>query len=332
MTGKKPALGRGLGALLGEATARQVTANAAAIAANRAAAPTPPVPADAPAAAPVPPSAPVPAVPPGDELAKLPVDLLQRGKYQPRVDMRQESLQELADSIRAQGIVQPIVVRPLEGPVGPTESQRYEIIAGERRWRAAQLAGLSEIPAVIRRVPDEAAVAMALIENIQRENLNPLEEARAIDRLITEFALTQQEAADAVGRSRSSVANLLRLLDLADEVKALLEKREIEMGHARALLGLANRRQQAEVGALVAKKSLSVRDTEALVRRLAAKAGSGVDEARPAPDANIRKLENDLSEKLGAKVTVKHQASGKGQLIVTYSSLDELDGILAHIQ
>jgi ParB family chromosome partitioning protein len=330
MTGKKPALGRGLGALLGEATARQVTANAAAIAANRA----PPAPA-LPGIAAVSPAADATAAaasPPSDELAKLPVDLLQRGKYQPRLDMRPESLQELADSIRAQGVVQPIVVRPLEHTGGATDSQRYEIIAGERRWRAAQMAGLATIPAVIRRVPDEAAVAMALIENIQRENLNPLEEARAIDRLVTEFALTHQEAAEAVGRSRAAVSNLLRLLELADEVKSLVEKRELEMGHARALLGLANRRQQAEVGSLVAKKGLSVRETEALVRRLTAKAGGSADDDGRSGDANIRKLETDLSEKLGAKVTVKHQASGKGQLIVTYSSLDELDGILAHIQ
>jgi ParB family transcriptional regulator, chromosome partitioning protein len=193
------------------------------------------------------------------------------------------------------------------------------------------MAGLAEIPAVIRDVPDEAAVAMALIENIQRENLNPLEEARAIERLVTEFALTHQEAADAVGRSRAAVSNLLRLLELADEVKALVEKRELEMGHARALLGLANRRQQAEVGALVAKKGLSVRETEALVRRMTSRTGDGQgDDGRAGGDANIRKLESDLSDKLGAKVTVKHQASGKGQLIVTYSSLDELDGILAH--
>jgi ParB family chromosome partitioning protein len=326
MTGKKPALGRGLGALLGEATARQVTANAAALAANRA----PPPPA-LPGATPAPAAA--AAAAPLDELARLPLDLLQRGKYQPRVDMRPESLQELADSIRAQGIVQPIVVRPLEHGGGATDSQRYEIIAGERRWRAAQMAGLAEIPAVIRRVPDEAAVAMALIENIQRENLNPLEEARAIERLVDEFALTHQEAAEAVGRSRAAVSNLLRLLELADEVKALVEKRELEMGHARALLGLAGRRQQAEVGALVAKKGLSVRETEALVRRMTARPDGGhADDEAHGGDANIRRLESDLSEKLGAKVTVKHHASGKGQLIVAYTTLDELDGILAHIQ
>ena len=201
-------------------------------------------------------------------MLKLPVDLLQRGKYQPRIDMRMESLQELADSIRAQGIIQPIVVRLLADGANDGQPRRYEIIAGERRWRAAQLAGLHEIPALVRRVDDEAAVAMALIENIQRENLNPLEEARALDRLIGEFAMTHATAAEAVGRSRAAVSNLLRLLELADEVKTLVEHREIEMGHARALLGLTSKRQQAEVGALVAKKKLSVRDTEALVRRM----------------------------------------------------------------
>ncbi|HXQ63701.1 MAG TPA: ParB/RepB/Spo0J family partition protein [Steroidobacteraceae bacterium] len=301
MSVKKPALGRGLGALLGEATARQVAASAAGHAPG-----------------------------PGDELVRLPLDLLQRGKFQPRLDMRPESLAELAASIKAQGIVQPIVVRPLGTP-RPTESQRYEIIAGERRWRAAQLAGLLEIPAIVRRVPDEAAVAMSLIENIQRENLNPLEEAGALDRLITEFELTHQAAADAVGRSRTAVTNLLRLLELADEVKALVADRSLEMGHARALLGLTNRRQQAEVGALVAKKALSVRETEALVRRLLAP--SHDRSAAEAPvDADVRRLETELGEKLGAKVAFRQQASGRGQLIISYSSLDELDGILAHIR
>ncbi len=185
--------------------------------------------------------------------------------------MREESLSELADSIKSQGLVQPILVRPLGHP-NPGESQRYEIIAGERRWRAAQMAGLADIPAVIREVPDEAAVAMALIENIQREDLNPLEEARALLRLIEEFGLTHQAAAEAVGRSRAAVSNLLRLMELADEVKELLEHRSIEMGHARALLGLTARRQQIEVAGLVAKKALSVRETEALVRSLIAPA------------------------------------------------------------
>ena len=205
----------------------------------------------------------------GDRLANLPLDLLQRGKYQPRVDMRPESLGELADSIKSKGLVQPILVRPLPGRT-PGESQRYEIIAGERRWRAAQMAGIADIPAIIRDVPDEAAVAMSLIENIQREDLNPLEEARALQRLIEEFGLTHQAAAEAVGRSRAAVSNLLRLMELADEVKQLVEQRSIEMGHARALLGLTSRRQQIEVASLVAKKALSVRETEALVRRLLA--------------------------------------------------------------
>jgi ParB family chromosome partitioning protein len=246
------------------------------------------------------------------------------------MDMRPETLSELADSIKAQGLVQPILVRPLPGR-SAGESQRYEIIAGERRWRAAQMAGLAAIPAVIRDVPDEAAVAMALIENIQREELNPLEEARALSRLIEEFGLTHQAAAEAVGRSRAAVSNLLRLTELADEVKTLLEQRSIEMGHARALLGLANRRQQIEVGNLVAKKGLSVRDTEALVRRLLAPATVASGEPR-AVDPDIRRLELELADKLGAKVSFQHAPSGKGKLVVAYNSLDELEGILTHIR
>jgi ParB family chromosome partitioning protein len=245
--------------------------------------------------------------------------------------MRAETLAELAASIKAQGVVQPIVVRALGAPdVG--ESQRYEIIAGERRWRAAQMAGLTEIPAVIRHIPDDAAIAIALIENIQRENLNPLEEARALTRLITEFGLTHQEAADAVGRSRAGVSNMLRLLELAPEVCELLEKRTIEMGHARALLALTQRRQQTEVGLLVAKKSLSVRDTEALVRRLQAPAGGGSAEPAASRDPNVERLEQELAEKLGARVAIQHGSGGKGKLVVSYNSLDELDGIIAHIQ
>jgi ParB family transcriptional regulator, chromosome partitioning protein len=264
----------------------------------------------------------------GDRLANLPLDLLQRGKYQPRADMRPESLSELADSIKSQGLVQPILVRPLPHR-NPGESQRYEIIAGERRWRAAQMAGIAEIPAVIRDVPDETAVVMALIENIQRENLNPLEEARALSRLIEEFGLTHQAAAEAVGRSRVAVSNLLRLMELADEVKQLLEQRSLEMGHARALLGLTTRRQQIEVANLVVKKSLSVRDTEALVRRLLAPAAAV---SQPGPiDPDIQRLELDLADKLGAKVLFQHTSSGKGKLVVAYNSLDELEGILAHI-
>jgi ParB family chromosome partitioning protein len=306
MTQKKPTLGRGLADLLGQAAARAATpvATAAGV---------------APLAA-------------GDALARLPLDLLQRGRYQPRVDMRTESLEELAQSIRAQGVVQPIVVRPLPG-AGDGGERRYEIIAGERRWRAAQMAGLADIPVVIRNVPDDAAIAMALIENIQRENLNPLEEARALERLITEFGVTHQQAADAVGRSRAAVSNLLRLLELAPEVCELVQRRALEMGHARALLGLGQRRQQAEVGALVAKKALSVRETEALVRRMTAPPASSAsgDDARRA-DPNVARLEGELAEKLGAKVSIQHGASGKGKLVVAYNSLDELDGILAHIQ
>jgi ParB family chromosome partitioning protein len=307
MIGKKPTLGRGLADLLGQSSAR----------------PAPPA---APGAAPAPPAA-----PPGEELAKLPLDLLQRGRYQPRVDMRPETLEELASSIRAQGVIQPIVVRPIGTP-GSAESQRYEIIAGERRWRAAQIAGLSEIPAVIRRVPDETAIAVALIENIQRENLNALEEARALDRLIREFQVTHQEAADAIGRSRAAVSNLLRLLELAPEVCELVEKRELEMGHARALLGLTNKRQQVEVSILVAKKGISVRETEALVRRMLQPATVRSEGDGTSRDANVQRLELDLAEKLGAKVAIQHASSGKGKVVVSYNSLDELDGILAHIR
>src|SRR5271170_1858451 len=228
MTQKKPTLGRGLADLLGQARPPAVAASAA-------------------------------TVPAGERLTRVPLDLLQRGKYQPRLDMRPESLTELAESIRAQGVVQPILVRPVG--VAQANGQRYEIIAGERRWRAAQLAGLTDIPAVIRDVPDEDAIAVALIENIQREDLNPLEEARALERLIAEFGLTHQLAATAIGRSRAAVTNLLRLLELAPEVCALLESRALDMGHARALLGLENRRKQIEVATMVAKKGLSVRDT-----------------------------------------------------------------------
>jgi ParB family chromosome partitioning protein len=308
-------MGRGLEALLGQISRKPETALVAT--ASDMAAP-----------------APAPAKLPGDELANLPVDLLQRGKYQPRVDMRQESLEELAASIKAQGIVQPIVVRPVDG-AAPGESQRYEIIAGERRWRAAQIAGLAAVPAVIRRVPDEAAIAMSLIENIQRENLNPLEEARALERLISEFGITHQQAADAVGRSRAAVSNLLRLLELPDEITAFVERRELEMGHARALLGLPQRRQQIEVGGLVAKKGLSVRDTENMVRSMLARSGGGSAASKDSGkglDPNVQRLQDELSEKLGAPVQIQHTGSGKGKVVVTYHSLDELDGILAHIQ
>jgi ParB family chromosome partitioning protein len=297
MTDKKRGLGRGLEALLGESKKR----------------PEPDVPAAR------------------EQLMQIPVDLLSRGKYQPRVDMREESLQELADSIKAQGIIQPIVVRPVGVPED-NQPQRYEIVAGERRWRAAQLAGLHEIPAVLRRIDDEHAIALALIENIQREDLNPLEEALALSRLINEFQLTHQQAAEAVGRSRAAVSNLLRLLDLPQAIRPLIEKRELEMGHARALLALPAAKQQAEVGALVAKKSLSVRETEALVRRLIAHAGGAKGKpGKRSKDPDIERLENDLADKLGATVELQHSTTGRGKLVISYHSLDELDGILAHI-
>ena len=300
MTQKKPTLGRGLADLLGQTRPQASNEPAAAHSAQE------------------------------DELLHLPLDLLQRGRYQPRLDMRPESLADLVDSIRAQGVVQPIVVRPLDEP-DERGVRRYEIIAGERRWRAAQQAGLRDIPAVVRRVPDEAAIAMALIENIQRENLNPLEEARALERLISEFGLTHQQAAEAVGRSRAAVSNLLRLLELPEEVCERLAKRELEMGHARALLGLPQRRQQTEVATLVVRKSLSVRETEALVRRMAQPQRTSAPEQPQTVDPNIRRLQDDLSEKLGATVAIEHAHNGKGRLVVRYNSLDELDGILTHI-
>jgi ParB family chromosome partitioning protein len=305
MTQKKPTLGRGLADLLGQA--RPVATAAPAIQAVHARAPA------------------------DQELARLPLDLRQRGRYQPRMDMRPESLSALADSIRAQGVVQPIVVRPL-GAADDRGVQRYEIIAGERRWRAAQQAGLADIPAIIRQVPDDAAIAMALIENIQRENLNPLEEGRALERLISEFGLTHQQAADAVGRSRAAVSNLLRLLELPPEVCERLEKRELEMGHARALLGLPHRRQQIEVAALVAGKGLSVREAESLVRRMIEPAKPAAGGAPVAIDPNIQRLEEQLAEKLGAPVSIEHARAGHGRLVIRYHSLDELDGILSHFQ
>ncbi|MGD8430193.1 MAG: ParB/RepB/Spo0J family partition protein [Ectothiorhodospiraceae bacterium] len=256
------------------------------------------------------------------ELRKLPLDLLDRGRYQPRTDFDPGALQELADSIRAQGVVQPIVARPQPGG-------RFEIVAGERRWRAAQLAGLEEIPALVREIPDETAVAVALIENIQREDLNPLEEASALKRLTGEFGMTHQAVADAVGRSRVSVSNLLRLLELAPEVKELISARQLEMGHARALLSLEGA-QQIEAARLVVKRGLSVRETEALVRRIL----EGRDQPRkkPEPDPNIRRLQDDLASRLGATVQIDHGRTGKGKLVIQYNDLDELDGILEHIR
>lgn len=256
-------------------------------------------------------------------LRNLPVEFLQRGRYQPRSEFDPAALQELADSIQAQGVVQPIVVRPLS-------TDRYEIIAGERRWRAAQLAGLAEIPALVRDIPDEVALAIALIENIQREDLNPLEEAVAFKRLVDEFGMTHQEVADAVGRSRAAITNLLRLLDLNPEVKRYVEQGALDMGHARALAGLSGPRQ-TEAANIVVDKALSVRATEALVRRMLQEADQP-KRAKPESDPNIRRLQDDLSERLGAPVKIQQEGRGKGRLVIQYGSLDELDGILERIR
>ena len=245
--------------------------------------------------------------------------------------MHLESLEDLAQSIRAQGVIQPIIVRPLPER-DPGGAPRYEIVAGERRWRAAQMAGLQSIPVVIREIPDSSAIAMALIENIQRENLNPLEEALALRRLIDEFGLTHEEAAEAIGRSRVAVSNLLRLMQLGEVARDLLQKRSIEMGHARALLGLTDLKMQGEVARLVATKGLSVRETERLTKRMLE--GPTKPDARSSSgssDPDVRRLETELADKLGAQVLIQQGRGGKGKLVVAYNSLDELDGILAHI-
>jgi ParB family chromosome partitioning protein len=259
----------------------------------------------------------------GTDMREIPVDLLQPGKYQPRSDMHPESLEELANSIRAQGVVQPIVVRSVNS------NGQYEIIAGERRWRAAQMAGLHEIPAVVRNVPDEAAIAMALIENIQREDLNPIEEAVSLQRLIDEFDMTHQEAAGAVGRSRAAVSNLLRLLTLNSDVRKMLEQGDLEMGHARALLALDGEKQ-SQTGREVAAKGYSVRETEQLVRRLSTSPAKTKKSVKSL-DPDIKRLQDDLTEKLAAKVAFQHTARGNGKMVVHYNSLDELEGILKHI-
>jgi len=300
MTPRKKRLGRGLDALLSKPVAKEAAAS-----------PTPAATADG--------------------FLLIPVEHLQRGQYQPRVDIRQDSLEELASSIQAQGIVQPIVARPVAS--GNNKTQRYEIVAGERRWRAAQMAGLHEVPAIVRDIPDESAIAMALIENIQRENLNPLEESRALDRLIREFDLTHAEAAEAVGRSRAAVSNLLRLQELSEKVLPMLEARELEMGHARALLAITNPAQQHDAARQVVKRGMSVRETERLVRRMQENNGA----KKPAKavvegSADIRRLEVEVSEKLGAKVRVDHTKKGSGKLVISYNTLDELDGILKHIK
>lgn len=295
MAAKKRGLGRGLDALLGGGSGRQDEDE--------------------------------PAVEAGGKgtVSSVAVDLIERGRFQPRRDFNPERLQELADSIAAQGVVQPIVIRPIDGG-------RYEIIAGERRWRASQQAGLSEIPVVIRDVNDQAAMAMGLIENIQRDDLNPLEEAGALHRLLNEFELTHQQIAKAVGKSRTTVTNLLRLLDLNSDVKRYIEARSLEMGHARALLGLKGE-FQSDAARRVVSQGLSVRETEKLVRRLQGEEpGNGGSKEPPKEDPNIRSLETSLTEKLGAQVKVQQGAAGKGKLVVSYNSLDELEGILEHIQ
>ena len=253
-------------------------------------------------------------------LQTLPIEFLQRGKYQPRKDMNPETLRELADSIKAQGIIQPIVVRLIAG-------QQYEIIAGERRWRAAQLAALQEVPVVIKQLDDRSVLAVALIENIQREDLNALEEAEALRRLLDEFEMTHQQIAEAVGKSRATVSNLLRLLDLHSDVKRLLEKGLIEMGHARALLSLQDDKQM-EIATKVVEKGLTVRAVEKLIKE------QGKDksvEAKPV-DTDTLRLQDELSEKTGAKVIIRHQHNGRGKLVFSYTSLEELEGIIGRIQ
>lgn len=287
MSSKKRALGRGLDALLGMSTEQAGAAPRQA-----------------------------------DALRLIPLDLIQRGRFQPRLTLEPAALQELADSIKSQGVVQPVVVRPLQ------DSGRFELIAGERRWRAAQLAGLTDIPAVIKTVPDRAVMSIALIENIQREQLNPLEEALALQRLLNEFAMTHQEVAEAIGRSRAAVSNLLRLLELGHEAKRLLETGQLEMGHARALLVVPHA-EQSRLAEQVAKGGLSVRATERLVRQHLA----GATPSAPAKvDANVQALEAQLGERLGAAVAIKHRRQGSGQVLIRYNSLEELDGILAHIR
>ncbi len=256
-------------------------------------------------------------------MQKLPIELMQRGKYQPRREMDSDRLQELADSISAQGLVQPVIVRKIG-------NDRYEIIAGERRWRAAQLAGLAEIPVVIRDVTDQAAMAMSLVENIQREDLNPLEEAEALQRLLKEFEMTHQQVADAVGKSRATVTNLLRLLELQPEVKKLLDQAEIEMGHARALLAL-NGDQQIITARKVAAKGLTVRATEKLIRVLLAGSNESPLKRAIKVDPDILRLQEEVSNKIGSKVLIQHQAKGNGKVVIQYSSLDELEGLLNHL-
>jgi len=289
MSIKKRGLSRGLDALLGDVSITQTEA-------------TPTSPAHA--------------------LHTLPIEFLQRGKYQPRRDINPEKLQELADSIKAQGVIQPVVVRQLD-------AEKYEIVAGERRWRAAQLAGLHEVPVVVKDIDDRTAMAVALIENIQREDLNPLEEAEALARLLDEFDMTHQQIADAVGKSRTTVTNLLRLLDLHPEVKKLLLNKHIEMGHARALLGLDGQKQVAAAHK-IDKEGLTVRAAEKLVREL--QSPTEKPEKNRIIDKDTLRLQEDLTSRLGAKVSIDHKKNGAGKLIIAYSSLEELDGIIGQIK
>lgn len=254
------------------------------------------------------------------DVQTLPIEFLQRGKYQPRKDMDPEKLKELSDSIAAQGVIQPIIVRKIA-------AEKYEIIAGERRWRAAQLAELQEVPVLIKDLDDRSVMAIALIENIQREDLNALEEAEALHRLLDEFELTHQQIAESIGKSRTTVTNLLRLLDLANEVKSMLSRGQLEMGHARALLGL-DESKQIDIANKAVKQNLSVRAVEKLVREL--------HEEKPAAlakkiDPDTLRLQRELSEKTGAKVEINHQESGKGKLIFSYTTLEELEGIVKKI-
>jgi len=298
MSAKKRGLGRGLNALLG---------NAAEVKHLTDPAPTSTA------------SAKTPATPSG--MQNIGVDLIQRGTYQPRVHFEPEALQDLAESIKSQGVIQPIVVRPMG-------SGQYELIAGERRWRASQLAGMAEIPAVIRELDDQTAAAISLIENIQREDLNPLEESRALQRLIDEFSMTHQQVAEVVGRSRAAVTNLLRLRDLNEDVKKLVDEGKLEMGHARALLALSGA-EQTQIARKVAELGKSVRETEQMVRKQL----NPVDQPskKSTLDPDTKRLKDELSERLGASVDLQHASNGKGKLVISYNSLDELDGILAKI-
>ena len=258
-----------------------------------------------------------------NELKKIPIEFLQAGKYQPRKDMADEALEELAASIRSQGIIQPIVVRPID-------DNKYEIIAGERRWRAAQIAQLDVVPCLVKPIPDDAAVAIALIENIQREDLNAMEEAQALDRLMVEFNLTHQQVADAVGKSRTTVTNLLRLNGLQDSVKILLEHGDIEMGHARALLAIDNE-LQSSLANQVAEQGMTVRQTEALVKKSLQADNHQEDKKQKVEDPDVARLQNKLGDTLGTQVKIDHNAKGKGKMVINFNDLEQLDGILAKI-